>query len=405
MRAFEIFNLLARRYPQVAFPPRFLSFIQEQEANGHQIRRADSGQPLLPFLAGLGVSPALTRALFDRHSRVIMKLSFPALLESPADELQRRLVERFSPLFTLQEEVLNSETLTGFNRHGQQHLATITRRMLALLRRVRPQALSSPRARNEAIIAGYLHDSGNIISRRYHGLYGAYLLTQFCRDFARDEETLESFRRVLEAVLFHEVEFGLRLPSLSLLHPVALALIIADKTDVSFRRVSPQSNVPGAISDAHILVNLLATRSRVRCRGKSFRWELYFSPKVEAEGAALFPRLLKRTERVWVPQSWQRLYREDNIEYIFVFNATFLRLYLSRLLFTIRAVFALSPAIERFHLVINDKERGVSLHRLFTRADYQEKIALIGKNLFKHDWEGAEIFQVLRQNAEIGPGG
>jgi hypothetical protein len=56
-----------------------------------------------------------------------------------------------------------------------------------------------------------------------------------------------------------------------------------------------------------------------------------------------------------------------------------------------RALFALSSAIERFELIVNDDERGVSLKRIFTRDDYQEKINVIGRNLFKHNWQELSV--------------
>jgi hypothetical protein len=168
------------------------------------------------------------------------------------------------------------------------------------------------------------------------------------------------------------------------LQPATLSLIIADKSDVSFRRISIKSNVPDAIKDAHTLVNLLTADSRIKCQKKNFQREVHFSPKIHPDDTDQLIALLKRAERVWVPDDWQKLYRRDNIEYVFIFHATFLRLYFSRLAFAVHAIFALNAQVETFRLVINDDERGVSLTRLFTRNDYQAKIDLIGSNLFKN---------------------
>lgn len=313
--------------------------------------------------------------------------SFPALMCMPIDDLDAFLARRFALIFELQEIVLDNETSVGFNRHGREHLHSVTRNILGLL----PFADLPPdeyrRTEKEALIAGYMHDAGNIIARKYHSLYSIYLLTRLFTDADRDAATLASFMRVLEAVLFHEVDFGLHFSPISALHPATLSLIVADKMDVSFRRVSIKSNVPEAISDVHILVNLLTADSQIIRRKRKLIWEIRFSPKANQEQSALFPELLKRAQRVWVPKDWQKLYRQDNIEYIFIFNATFLRLYFPRLSLAIRALFALGGAIERFEMIVNDDERGVSLKRVFTRADYAEKIDLIGRNLFKNAWE------------------
>lgn len=393
--AAALVDRLLQGYPELEIPHSFLAYVAEQEALGHPIRRADSGAPLHRFLWDIRVDRATVSRLLNSESKLVSKLCYPVLLQAPLDELRSQLEKHFSVLFPLQQAVLESEVLTGFNRHDRAHLRSVSRRILALLRASERELGSDAQMEKEATIAGYLHDSGNLISRQYHGLYGVYLLTQFFTDVGQDEKSLSSFLRMLEAVLFHEVELGLRLRSLSGLHPATLSLIIADKTDISARRVSAKSNVPGAIRDAHTLVNLLTVDSGIGCQRNDFVWELHFSPRADTGDLERFPHLLKPSERFWVPQDWQQLYREYNVEYLFVFHATFMRLYLARLLYTIRAVFALYPNVEGFRLVIDDTERGISLSRNFTRADYEAKIGLVGKNLFKQNWEETYLYQAL----------
>lgn len=390
-------NRLLQQYPELAIPESFLSFVAKQEALRHPIRRADTGRALDRFLFDIGVDEGTVSRFLDSDSRLVSKLSYRSLLQLPIDEVRSQLEEHFSVVFPVQQAVLDSEVLTGFNRHDRAHLRSVTRRMLALLRARERESGTDAHTEKEATIAGYLHDSGNLISRQYHGLYGVYLLTQFFTDADQDEDTISSFFRVLEAVLFHEVELGLRLPSLSGLHLASLSLIIADKTDISAQRVSAKSNVPGAFRDAHTLVNLLTVDSGIGCQPNDFVWELHFSPRADTGDLERFPRLLKPSERFWVPQDWQQLYREHNVEYLFVFHATFMRLYLARLLYTIRAVFALYPNVEAFLLVIDDAERGISLTRLFTPGDYEEKIGFVGKNLFKQNWEETYLYRSLAQ--------
>jgi hypothetical protein len=388
-------RLLGTRYPQVVIPEGVYSYVREQESLEHRIRRGDTGEPLNSYLQAIGVRHDVVSRVLDGDSRLVSELSYPSLLECPLSDLRARLEEHFAAVFVLQQAVLDSEVLTGFNRHGLDHLKSVSERMQRLIRASELEPAREPLAEKEAVIAGYLHDSGNLISRQYHGAYGAYLMTQFFSHVHRDEQTLSSFLRVLEAILFHEVELGLRLTALAGVEPATLSLIIADKTDVSARRVSAKSNVPEAIRDAHTLVNLLTVDSHIGCREKEFSWELQFSPRAEADEVARFPHLLKASERVWVPQVWQRLYREHNVEYLFVFHATFLKLYLARLLFVIRAVFELYPPVQTFRLTVDDVERGISLSRVFGREDYEGKIALIGKNLFKENWKDTYLYRSL----------
>ncbi len=383
MRVIEIVQRFAKQYPQAEFPARYFAFLEEQEKAGHPIRRADTKQPLVDFIKELGIPHSSFSTFLDADSRVVLKPSFPALLHRSAHEIESYFTTHLSAVFALQQVVLDSGTATGFNRHDKQHVRMVSHRVMELLRWANARS-KSRRTESEALIAGYLHDIGNLIARKEHGLYSIYMLTQLFTDFDRDRETLASFMHVLEAVLFHEVDLGSRFSSLGNLQPATLSLIVADKSDVSFRRVSFKSNVPDAIKDAHTLVNLLTADSRIKCQKASFQWEVHFSPKVKFDETEQLLALLKKAERVWVPDEWQKLYRRDNIEYVFIFHATFLRLYFSRLSFAIRAVFALNPLVETFRLVINDDERGVSLSRVFTRNDYEAKIALIGSNLFKN---------------------
>lgn len=383
MRATGLIELFCRHYPQVEFPPTFWTFLNEQESFGHPIRRA-SGEPLVVFLQTLGVSSDFLAGFLDPDSHLLFKIDLPALLEQTPAELDTYFRKELATIFALQEIVLDSETLTGFNRHGRDHLRAVTRRMLVLLRHANGLAEARHCTPSEAVIAGYLHDIGNLLSRKEHGIYGIYLLTQLFTGVENSPEALTSFMRILEAVLFHEVEFGSRVASLRDLSPLTNCLIVADKTDVSLKRVSARSNVPEAIRDAHMLVNLLTGKSRLKLGKDNVLWEIHFSPKMEQRGASQFSALLKRSDRVWVPAEWQQLYRRENIEYVFIFQATFLRVYFSRLQFAIRAMFALQPSLKMFRLVIQDDERGVSLTRTLTRDDYEEKVNLIRNNLFKN---------------------
>ncbi|MGE5265137.1 MAG: hypothetical protein ACM3S0_17285, partial [Acidobacteriota bacterium] len=231
MQVTELVRLFCSHYPQANFPSKFWAFLDEQEQLGHPIRRVTTGQPLLAFLEGLGVPCELCSGVLDEDSRWLIKPSFPELMACSPAELDTYFADTFGPVFALQETVLDSEMLTGFNRHGREHLRSVTQTMLSLLREVNahaePPEPVDARTEKQAVIAGYLHDIGNLMSRKEHGMYGIYLVAQLFRDVDRDDETLASFLQVLEAVLFHEVEFGSQMQSLEELSPVTLSLIVA----------------------------------------------------------------------------------------------------------------------------------------------------------------------------------
>ncbi|NIN64387.1 MAG: hypothetical protein GTO63_06740, partial [Anaerolineae bacterium] len=155
-------NRLLQQYPDLAIPENFLSFVAKQEALRHPIRRADTGRALDRFLFDIGVDGNTVCRFLDSDSRLVSKLSYPSLLQRPVDEVRSQLEERLSAVFPLQQAVLDSEVLTGFNRHDRAHLRSVTRRMLALLRARERKSPTDAQTEKEATIAGYLHDSGNL---------------------------------------------------------------------------------------------------------------------------------------------------------------------------------------------------------------------------------------------------
>lgn len=396
----DVLSALLRRHPHLTFPERFLAYVDEQEANGHVLRRADTGEPLRSFLARNGVDPHDIDRLVMADSRLRPSIDLAALLALDADDIFAYLVDHVGFMLDLQQVALDGETPTGFNAHGKRHVAIVTRSALGLIRRLDP--IDQRRLGDRELVAGgLLHDVGNLISRRLHGLYGVYLAWQLFGGIAAGTDAFERFLDAAEIIAFHEVEFASMHAAFKLLRPATLAIIIADKTDVSFRRVSLKSNVPEAVRDQHVMLNLLVADSTIhRAAGDHARlsWRVDFRAKYSEEHLELFSSLLKQTGRVRFPQEWTELYQEANIEYLFLFQATLLATYLSRLYVTMSAAFALFPSIDEFLLIVDDAERGVSITRAFARATYRQQVATLGK-LFNRDlWQSTYLYRALEQD-------
>lgn len=401
----QVIQLILKRFPQVELPDEFMEFLYSQEGTNHLLYRIASGEPLVEFFCNEEVPPHYFSSYLTLDSRLKTKIDYLVLLNLTPEEVHTYLLDQFSHLFHLQKVALDSIYDTGFNLHGIDHLRTVARNAIELLMELDTISVERQRFENETIIGAFFHDVGNLLSRRYHGFYGVYLLTQLFENFDVDDQVLESFLHVLEIVLFHEVEYGSRLPTLALLQPSTLSVIIADKTDVSFKRVSHKSNVPEAIADAHVLVNLLVARSTIRrVKGTTgrFQWTVDFKPKFDPLHVNLFSELLKATGRVKFPQEWQNIYESAKIEYLFVFHSTFLNTYLSRLYFAMRAVFAMYRSVDQFEFIIDDAERGISLKRVFTPDDYHEKIFTLGKHFYQKGWVGSYLHKALEQQLEFG---
>jgi hypothetical protein len=397
METMAIVERLGRRFPKAKWPEVFLNYIEEQEKNGHQLCRVDSGEPLYPFFRRLSAPRNHVRSFLTPESRIQVKVDYHQLLQLSPDAIFNYLLDHFAHVFDLQQIALDSELPTGFNRHGQRHVRLVTTSSVRLIKQRNPlSAVDS--FEKEAIIGGMCHDLGNIIGRNYHGLYGVYLLTQIFENYSADEETLKSFLAVLEIVMLHEVEFGTWSAQLEDLNPATLSTIIADKTDVGFHRVSAKSNVPSAVDDAHVVINLLvsdSTLERVPDANGSFHWIVDFQPRFDADQHALFSRLLKVTGRVMYPREWKDIYEEQNIEYLFLFQSVFLEIYLTRMFFAMRSVFTLFPSAQEFSLIINDPERGISLKRTFSRNAYAQQVAVLGKLFYREGWPETRLYQVI----------
>lgn len=127
----------------------------------------------------------------------------------------------------------------GFTEHSYRHTSLVAERARTIL-----QELSCPPRETElAAIAGFLHDIGNVVSRRGHDRIGAIIAMNILRDLGMpDEEVAE----VVAAVGNHDEEEG------NVVSCISAALVLADKSDVHRSRVR---NKDVATFDIHDRVN------------------------------------------------------------------------------------------------------------------------------------------------------
>lgn len=169
-----------------------------------------------------------------------------------------------APLITLEDvsadpqviaflEAANRRLATlGYTEHGERHANLVARIAYNVLDR-----LDYPeRICHLAAIAGYLHDSGNLIHREMHAQSGAVIAM---RVLERHGLSYAEIALVMGAIGNHEEERG------DLTSPVDSAVIIADKSDVHRSRVQEQD--PQKF-DIHDRVNYAARRSFVRVDGR-----------------------------------------------------------------------------------------------------------------------------------------
>jgi hypothetical protein len=136
----------------------------------------------------------------------------------------------------------------GYTEHGERHAALVSRIAYNILAR-----LGHPeRTADLAAIAGYLHDTGNLVHRKDHPMSSALLALEELRRMQMDPAELAL---VLGAIGSHEEELG------DAVSDVSAAVIIADKSDVHRSRVRNPNTLA---FDIHDRVNYAAQRSFVR---------------------------------------------------------------------------------------------------------------------------------------------
>lgn len=112
----------------------------------------------------------------------------------------------------------------GYTDHGPRHVGYVSRIAGEILSK-----LNSPERRIElAKIAGWVHDIGNLINRKHHGLNGAVMLFPILCDMGMP---ISESCDICAAVGSHEEETG------NPISDVSAALIIADKVDAHRARV------------------------------------------------------------------------------------------------------------------------------------------------------------------------
>ncbi len=135
----------------------------------------------------------------------------------------------------------------GYTEHGLRHATRVGKEAARILRELDYDARQAELAQ----IAGFLHDTGNLIHRENHALSGAQIAWQILQRLGMSPPETAL---VMGAIGNHEEERGI--PT----HPIAAAVILADKADVHRSRVQ---NPDRASFDIHDRVNFAATRTLV----------------------------------------------------------------------------------------------------------------------------------------------
>lgn len=152
--------------------------------------------------------------------------------------------EEVKSLISASGEVLRA---MNYTEHGLRHATYVSNTAGKVL-----SALGYDEGEVElAMIAGYLHDVGNMINRSNHGVISATIVYDLLK---RIGLPIESVTKVVTAIGNHEEEIGY------IVSTITAALVIADKSDAHRTRVLRNSFDP---NDIHDRVNFSIKKSFV----------------------------------------------------------------------------------------------------------------------------------------------
>jgi hypothetical protein len=156
----------------------------------------------------------------------------------------------------------------GYTEHGPRHARLVAKNARAVL-----VALGKDERSTElAAIAGYLHDTGNVVNRERHERTSALLARDILLRLGMDyRETAQ----IMAAIGNHDENTG------NPISDVSAALILADKADVHKSRVRNPAFIK---FDIHDRVNFAVKHSALTVRGedRSIRLDLTVDTSVSA---------------------------------------------------------------------------------------------------------------------------
>ena len=135
----------------------------------------------------------------------------------------------------------------NYTEHGERHASYVS----AVTGKILRELGYDDRTVELGLIAGYLHDIGNSINRKYHGITGATLAYSILKDMGMPNEEITL---IIGAIGNHEEEIG------TPVNPVSAALIIADKSDAHKTRVHKGKFDP---DDIHDRVNYSIIKNKI----------------------------------------------------------------------------------------------------------------------------------------------
>lgn len=151
-----------------------------------------------------------------------------------------KTIKEDSDFRTLIESANECLKTIGYTEHGLRHVGYVSATTANILRELG----YDERTVELGAITGWIHDIGNAVNRKNHGITGATLAFELLN---KKQADMKEICTIVSAIGNHEEESGIPVS------PVSAALIIADKSDAHRSRVHYHKYNP---EDIHDRVNM-----------------------------------------------------------------------------------------------------------------------------------------------------
>lgn len=324
-----------------------------------------------------------------------LKDFFPSkqnIYKQDPNRLNKTLRRRLVKVYSLANGSLDHIYDHGFNRHDSRHIDIVTKRVLELL----GSANASKDTLRRAVIAAMGHDLGNILSRKLHSLVSPILLKNVLQQIQSDPKQWRTIRRAIQLhnepvaswliASWGEITEQERIANMrTTFGPEALALILADKTDVGRHRISLKATNREAVdADQHLEVNLLGETAALRLSedGSNLDWLVSFTPGMSHDEVDELPSFVRQSKRrqsptATVSERTHKLHSEHQIPHFFTWYSLFWQLYYERIVLAVRSAFALYSNLQTFTIRATDADSDGStqLQFVFNRETLTNQFA------------------------------
>lgn len=328
---------------------------------------------------------------------------------STREVLKEQLERRLTPYYDMVEDSHDESYEFGFNRHGIDHVREVTSKAVDLL----VSLGASEEEIRIAIVQGYLHDAGMLVSRKAH----PFVTKKIIDHLVPELKSMPGFRRqILRGIALHDEKFAAAHMNriwqkhadtqaayseiFNYFGRPSLAILAGDKADaVEIKRItSKKCDHLGKEQlltdvDEHYQVAAMIEETTFLAEDEGLVLELNFKPGQMDEH---FKNILGITDsrnntRKKLTKELHNLHRFEGVPHLLSWLSLYAKLMKDRVLVMSQALFALKPEMEQFVVRVkdnsdfDDENGGMQLELVIRRDQIQEASLMLDQLALKEE--------------------